>query len=240
MKTTIILIIFLYLTKPVFSQEIKSNNYDIGLLLGVNSSYLITDNLVKYDNSIFSFLPGVVVDIKPKNTWRIRSGILYHTLGGKSKKFPITTLDQPEGTGDHYWNTWLISYIELPVHVNYKFSQLPFDILVGGGPSLGWLVSAKEIGDADVNSDEYYNYNYNIKYKFDNFNISLCLSFGVITELTDKFSLELSTEFDYGLTDIYTEQPSTYYNTDNQSFNRKETYYKTRSFTFTVVIKYEL
>ena len=232
MRTIFIVLLCSY--NILIGSEKENINHEFGLLLGLNSSYLNTDNLMNYDHFRYSFLPGFIYDYNINYNWLIRSGLFYTKQGGNTEKYQQTSVHEPEGTGKYFWFTSSISYMEIPIICNYRFRKLPFDILIGIGPSFSYLISAYEDFDADFKID--YSFKEDISDKLSNFNLSLNSSISIMFGLYKSIFLEVGTNFSYGIFDIYTSK-SDYM---NEYGERIDVYFKTRSISTFAIIKYSL
>ena len=153
MKKLTLLALFLAITQSLFAQSVN-----FGIKGGLNESYVDRGQLIVGNKGYFrpGFHAGAFVDFG-FNKWSIQPSLLYTVKGFKG------TTDFVQNTPGGPVNASIIgtrtfNYLEMPVNVLYNIKIKPGKIFVGGGPYMGYLLSAiakttTNIGGVITNSE---------------------------------------------------------------------------------------
>lgn len=232
----IILIFLIGFASLLNASESVGKKYKLGLLMGIQSSYLSTNNPINYKYHKATFLPALIFDCQVSENWSIRTGMTYSIQGGNSKDYPQTTILQPEGTGKFFWFTSSISYLEIPLNINYKLNLLPIDLVIGMGPTFGYLLSAYTYMEADFKIEE--DFRDDISNKLNKLNFIVNTSIFTTFKISDNIFIEIGSNFSNGLFDIFNEKLIIANNT--LPSEEQNLFFKTRSVNFFMVLTVNL
>src|SRR3982750_3481581 len=137
MKSLIISLFLLSITQSLLAQSIH-----FGVKGGLNESYIAglspNNNTKGYLRP--GFHAGAFAEFKFKK-WSVEPGLLFTVKGYKATSNTVQTT--PGGTFNiSISGTQTYQYIELPVNLLYNVNVKPGKIFIGGGPYMGYLLSA--------------------------------------------------------------------------------------------------
>ena len=87
------------------------------------------------------FLLGGLIDYKLNESLAFQSGLLFHLRGRVQTLSSKGTDSFGDVVDNKASQTYSISYLEIPVWINYQFGESGFKLI--GGPNFGFAVSAK-------------------------------------------------------------------------------------------------
>ena len=132
----LILCAFLLISAHVYSQKIN-----LGITGGLNYTNFPGTGTLNYSSSndyLSGFRVGGLLDIGFKS-FSIQPGIIFTTKGGQGK----VSLYFGDGTSDEVVNKIVLSYLEIPINMFYRFKAENGSVFIGGGPYTGIGVSGK-------------------------------------------------------------------------------------------------
>lgn len=179
-------IIFLFLTGNTFfnSSQIKAQDFEAGLLLGLNASQIDGDGFGGYDKTGFKI--GGFVKRRFTDEWAFQFELLFNQRGSQAKT--------SEGENPIY--LYELNYIDIPVMAQYYFFD---ELYAEAGLEFGYLLSADEERDfipldaADRTESIAINYAIGAAYNFyENFSVHLRLSNSLTSVRDSSLNVENS------------------------------------------------
>jgi len=177
--TLILLTIFTFNSKG----QIISN-YGVKLGVGIsNHSWIYSQNYnLEFDNKI-GISPRIFADFFNYRFFQVEGEIGY-LRKGFTQKIPITTMTQPDGTGEFITTNVALDYLLISALAKFKYELEIFSPYIIIGPQIDFLINK--------NVDKGWELIYD---RFSNANIDL--SIGIGTDIKNIFPISLLIEYRY-------------------------------------------
>lgn len=172
----------------------NSKSGNITFSYGVSLNYYVNENLTLGIGANKNRMSYTTANIPSSNEVEI-NWILNHSTLDAIPNLNIAQLTDFIGEDAEINLVHQINYVELPLHITYRFTNNKFGFLINGGMSMSFVNNNKLF--AQNSNKELLNLGNIITVV--NRNVNLNFGTGVFYNLTDKFSIELSPYFKYSL-----------------------------------------
>lgn len=143
----ILLVVAIFLTTNLYSQGFKS-----GLILGMNGSQISGDAMVGFNKG--GLLAGTFAEYQFANPLsNIRMELVYTEKGSRK-------VINKNGIGPGKWDNYKVSYLEVPVMLNYNIKNIldildyeNENIILNLGLGIGFMVNEKRENFGSVNNE---------------------------------------------------------------------------------------
>lgn len=188
--------IILFLLASTFSNDLKSQDFEIGALGGVGVSLFVGDHiLADISNPKFCYSTGINFNFIT-NKFTFGFNALYERKGD-SYKIDVSTPTEPDGTAGNAEVNRHLDYFTIPLLIGYRFGQSG-NFGAKLGPYASFLINQKNVsmfnGEKTERDDSEFWHN-------NDFGLTTAIDYRI--ELSDYFNLTLEGRANFGFTDIH-------------------------------------
>jgi len=194
-----VFIVVLSLLSAHSSRGMEKSRFELSATAGFNRSRLVPDNMVTnfgpFDQPAARFSGGINALYRLGAGWGIRTGLHYSLAGAQTG--PQVGTDETGHEKGQFWFSRRLQFVEVPVHIVYRFDAGKIRPSLYFGPNIGFLFKARETLESDYGEEKYET---DIKSKLNPVNLSAELGFGMSYRLNGRWALGISSSYLHGLT----------------------------------------